>query len=134
AQFRAAPHHRPGRAHGRPHTRSTHASGRAHQTQRPADQDRGRWKLMPEIRRRDRGRKRTREEHARTAQAPLVAGATDRARALALTPLSRETLERLDQFVELLLAWQLTTNLIAPSTAAHLWTRHIADSLQLLEL
>jgi 16S rRNA (guanine527-N7)-methyltransferase len=89
---------------------------------------------MPEIRRPDRGRKRTRGEHARTAQAPLVAGAADRARAVALTPVSRETSERLDQFVGLLLAWQRTTNLIAPSTVAHLWTRHVADSLQLLEL
>ena len=66
---------------------------------------------MPEIRRPHRGRKRKREEHARTAPAPLVAGATDRARALALTPVSRETLERLDQFVRLLRAWQRTTNL-----------------------
>ena len=60
--------------------------------------------------------------------------AADRARALALTPVSRETLARLDRFVELLLTWQETTNLIAPSTIPHLWTRHIADSLQLLEL
>jgi 16S rRNA (guanine527-N7)-methyltransferase len=89
---------------------------------------------MPVIRRPDRGRKRTRGKHARTAQAPLVAGAADRARAVALTPVSRETSERLDQFVGLLLAWQRTTNLIAPSTVAHLWTRHVADSLQLLEL
>ena len=34
--------------------------------------------------------------------------AADRARALALTPVSRETLERLDRFVELLLSWQRT--------------------------
>ena len=60
--------------------------------------------------------------------------AADRARALALTPVSRETSERLDRFVELLLRWQRTTNLIAPSTLSRLWTRHIADSLQLLEL
>jgi 16S rRNA (guanine527-N7)-methyltransferase len=58
----------------------------------------------------------------------------DRARALALTPVSRETSERLDRFVELLLTWQPTTNLIAPSTVSHLWTRHIADSLQLIDL
>lgn len=58
----------------------------------------------------------------------------DRARALSLTPVSRETSERLDRFVELLLTWQRATNLIAPSTISHLWTRHIADSLQLLEL
>jgi len=60
--------------------------------------------------------------------------AADRARALALTPVSRETLERLDRFVALLLAWQQTTNLIASSTVTTLWTRHVADSLQLLDL
>lgn len=57
----------------------------------------------------------------------------DRARALALTPVSRETLARLDRFVELLLRWQQKTNLVASSTLPQLWTRHIADSLQLLE-
>jgi 16S rRNA (guanine527-N7)-methyltransferase len=60
--------------------------------------------------------------------------AADRARALTLTPVSRETLDRLDRFVETLLAWQQRINLIAPSTEPKLWTRHIADSLQLLAL
>jgi 16S rRNA (guanine527-N7)-methyltransferase len=60
--------------------------------------------------------------------------AADRNRALALTPVSRETLDRLDRFVALLLTWQRTMHLIAPSTVPHLWTRHVADSLQLLEL
>jgi 16S rRNA (guanine527-N7)-methyltransferase len=60
--------------------------------------------------------------------------AADRARALALTPVSRETGERLNRFVAALLAWQERTNLIAPSTVPHLWTRHIADSLQLIDL
>jgi 16S rRNA (guanine527-N7)-methyltransferase len=63
--------------------------------------------------------------------APLAA---DRARALELTPVSRETAERLDRFVEILLEWQQRTNLISASTVAHLWTRHIADSLQLVSL
>ena len=36
--------------------------------------------------------------------------------------------------VELLLAWQQTRNLIAASTIPSIWTRHIADSLQLLDL
>jgi 16S rRNA (guanine527-N7)-methyltransferase len=58
----------------------------------------------------------------------------DRSRALALTPVSRETSERLDRFVAVLLAWQQHTNLIAASTEPTLWTRHIADSLQLLRL
>ena len=60
--------------------------------------------------------------------------AADRARALALVPVSRETAARLDRFVALLLQWQAKTNLIAPSTVSTIWTRHIADSLQLLAL
>ena len=58
----------------------------------------------------------------------------DRDAALRLTPVSRETLARLDVFAETLLTWNARTNLIAPSTVPHLWTRHIADSLQLLDL
>jgi 16S rRNA (guanine527-N7)-methyltransferase len=58
----------------------------------------------------------------------------DKARALQLTPVSRETQTRLEKFVELLLLWQQKTNLISPSTIPSLWTRHVADSLQLLEL
>src|SRR5580704_6417747 len=49
-------------------------------------------------------------------------------------PVSRETEERLDRFVALLEEWQAKTNLVAPSTLPNLWTRHIADSLQLLPL
>jgi 16S rRNA (guanine527-N7)-methyltransferase len=60
--------------------------------------------------------------------------AADRGRALALTPVSRETLDRLDRFVAVLLDWQQRMNLIASSTEPKLWTRHIADSLQLLAL
>jgi 16S rRNA (guanine527-N7)-methyltransferase len=58
----------------------------------------------------------------------------DRARALELTPVSRETIERLDRFVATLLAWQPRVNLISRSSEASLWTRHVADSLQLLPL
>jgi 16S rRNA (guanine527-N7)-methyltransferase len=60
--------------------------------------------------------------------------AADRDRALALTPVSRETLARLDRFVELLLETQSHTNLIGAGTIPGLWTRHVADSLQLLDL
>jgi 16S rRNA (guanine527-N7)-methyltransferase len=60
--------------------------------------------------------------------------AADKARALMLVPVSRETEKRLDIFVDLLLRWLRTTNLVASSTLPHLWTRHIADSLQLLAL
>jgi 16S rRNA (guanine527-N7)-methyltransferase len=60
--------------------------------------------------------------------------AADKAAALRLTPVSRETEARLDRYVELLLQWQAKTNLVAPSTLSNLWTRHISDSLQLLAL
>jgi len=60
--------------------------------------------------------------------------ASDKKRALALTPVSRETEERLNNFVALLLLWQSKFNLVASSTLPILWTRHIADSLQLLPL
>jgi len=58
----------------------------------------------------------------------------DKAAALAVTPVSRETEVRLDRYVALLQEWQAKTNLVAPSTLPCLWTRHISDSLQLLSL
>lgn len=58
--------------------------------------------------------------------------AKDREAAFRITPVSRETGERLDHFVELFLKWQRVVQLVAPSTLGTLWTRHIADSLQLL--
>jgi 16S rRNA (guanine527-N7)-methyltransferase len=70
----------------------------------------------------------------RSQQSPAPALASDRAAALALTPVSRETEARLDRYVDLLLEWQAKTNLVAPSTLPILWTRHISDSLQLLML
>jgi 16S rRNA (guanine527-N7)-methyltransferase len=60
--------------------------------------------------------------------------AADKARALTLAPVSRETEMRLETFLEVLLRWQAKLNLVAPSTLHELWTRHIADSLQLLPL
>ena len=56
----------------------------------------------------------------------------DRAKALKLTPVSDDALARLDKYAALLLEWQSRINLVAPSTLPQLWTRHIADSLQLL--
>ena len=66
--------------------------------------------------------------------AELSASAKDKAAALTLTPVSRETEARLDRYIALLLEWQAKTNLVAPSTLANLWTRHVSDSLQLLNL
>jgi 16S rRNA (guanine527-N7)-methyltransferase len=68
---------------------------------------------------------------AKAVPTPL---ASDRTEALALTPVSRETEERLAGFVDLLLAWQKTTHLVSPASIPKLWTRHVADSLQLLDL
>jgi 16S rRNA (guanine527-N7)-methyltransferase len=61
-----------------------------------------------------------------------LSGGADRARALALTPVADSALARLDRYVALLVAWQSRINLIAPSTVPEVWTRHVADSLQLL--
>lgn len=63
----------------------------------------------------------------------------DRDRALTMltaakVDVSRETLARLDAFVALLRTWQNKTNLIAPSTEQAIWSRHIADSLQIMPL
>jgi 16S rRNA (guanine527-N7)-methyltransferase len=70
-----------------------------------------------------------------SAGSPLAPDlAADRAAALALTPVSRETEARLDRFIDLLLMWQAKTNLVSPSTLPVLWSRHISDSLQLLAL
>jgi 16S rRNA G527 N7-methylase RsmG len=54
---------------------------------------------------------------------PIVDLNSDRARALALTPVSRETLERLHRFVAMLLKRQQTANLIAASMVSIVWTR-----------
>lgn len=47
---------------------------------------------------------------------------------------SRETMERLEIFHDLLLKWQKTINLVAPSTMATGWERHFVDSAQLWDL
>jgi len=57
----------------------------------------------------------------------------DRERAVAMTgeTVSRETWGRLDRFVAMVRDQQARMNLIAPSTIPTIWTRHVADSLQL---
>jgi 16S rRNA (guanine527-N7)-methyltransferase len=47
---------------------------------------------------------------------------------------SRESLDRLEILVHLLLDWQKHINLIAPSTIPDVWSRHVIDSLQLVPL
>jgi len=58
----------------------------------------------------------------------------DRDRALRLTPVSRETQERLALLVSELARWQKAKNLVSSGTLADVWTRHVADSLQLFSL
>lgn len=53
---------------------------------------------------------------------------------LARFNVSRESLDRLEVLVKLLLEWQKHINLIAPSTIPDIWSRHVIDSLQLLPL
>src|SRR5258708_235773 len=78
--------------------------------------------------------KTTRQMATAVKQIGTLTLASDKAAALQLTPVSRETEARLDRYVALLLEWQAKTNLVAPSTLPDLWTRHISDSLQLLAL
>jgi 16S rRNA (guanine527-N7)-methyltransferase len=47
---------------------------------------------------------------------------------------SRETLERLSQFVALLEKWNPKINLVGKSTIEDVWVRHVQDSLQLFRL
>lgn len=47
---------------------------------------------------------------------------------------SRETCQRLEAYIALLTRWNARINLVAPATIKTAWTRHVADSAQLLDL
>ena len=47
---------------------------------------------------------------------------------------SRETVDRLNAFVALFQKWAKAINLVAPSTLAEVWNRHIVDSAQIYSL
>ncbi len=49
-------------------------------------------------------------------------------------PVSRETLDRLTLYAQLLGQWGRVQDLVAPSTLDDIWHRHIADSAQVLPL
>ena len=53
---------------------------------------------------------------------------------LARLNVSRESLLKIEAYVDLLLTWQTKINLIGPSTVETVWRRHILDALQLLPL
>lgn len=71
---------------------------------------------------------------AASAEARPVASDRDRDRVLVEAGVSRETAERLDIYVAQLRRWQNVKNLVGPATLAEVWTRHIADALQLRSL
>ena len=58
----------------------------------------------------------------------------DRAAFEAAFGVSRETADRLQIYAGLLVQWQKTINLVAPSTLGDIWHRHTADSAQLVAL
>ncbi len=55
-----------------------------------------------------------------------------RLHALRLVPVSRETAERFDIFVDQVNRWRMKTNLVCDATSGNVWIRHIADSAQIL--
>jgi 16S rRNA (guanine527-N7)-methyltransferase len=63
-----------------------------------------------------------------------VATPLSRAEAGALLGVSRETLERLQTYLDLLARWQQRINLVGPSTLEDPWRRHIVDCGQLWRL
>lgn len=52
----------------------------------------------------------------------------------AQTSVSRETLERLERYVALLKKWNPAINIVSRSTLDEVWTRHMLDSAQILNL
>jgi 16S rRNA (guanine527-N7)-methyltransferase len=53
---------------------------------------------------------------------------------LARLNVSRESLLKIEAYVDLLLIWQTKINLIGPSPVETVWRRHVLDALQLLPL
>jgi 16S rRNA (guanine527-N7)-methyltransferase len=57
--------------------------------------------------------------------------AKDRHAAMRLICVSRETEDRLAEYVDMLSTWQRTLNLVSEKTLPLIWTRHVADSAQI---
>jgi 16S rRNA (guanine527-N7)-methyltransferase len=64
----------------------------------------------------------------------MLSPAADRARALSLVPLPPDAEARLARLVDLLGRWRALANLVSEASFAEVWTRHVADSAQLLAL
>jgi 16S rRNA (guanine527-N7)-methyltransferase len=65
------------------------------------------------------------------ARASSIGSAEDFARQFSV---SRETISRLKTYEKLLKQWQKTINLVGAGTLEQTWSRHFADSAQLLDL
>ncbi|NFV81637.1 16S rRNA (guanine(527)-N(7))-methyltransferase RsmG [Magnetospirillum aberrantis] len=52
----------------------------------------------------------------------------------AKTAVSRETMERLRAYAEVLVKWQARINLVGPDTIPNLWQRHFLDSAQVFPI
>lgn len=65
----------------------------------------------------------------RSTRVPLGAGGFAK-----LTGVSRETLDKLNEYVTLLSAWNQRINLVGRDTMGDIWRRHILDSAQLFPL
>lgn len=63
-----------------------------------------------------------------------MSGPTPPADMLSRFNVSRESLDNLRIYVDLLLKWQKRINLIGPSTTSVVWQRHIADALMLADI
>ena len=59
---------------------------------------------------------------------------SEEAKAWLAARVSRETLDRLEVYHDLLVKWQRTVNLVAPATLEEAWHRHFVDSAQLFGL
>jgi 16S rRNA (guanine527-N7)-methyltransferase len=62
----------------------------------------------------------------------MVVDPSDRAQAMALMDVSRETVELFQRYVDELHRWQKVKNLVGPATLDSVWTRHVADAAQLV--
>ncbi|MDX2308388.1 MAG: 16S rRNA (guanine(527)-N(7))-methyltransferase RsmG [Hyphomicrobium sp.] len=58
----------------------------------------------------------------------------DRGSFASAVEVSRETLDRLETYADLLNQWQRAVQLVAPSTLGNIWGRHFADSAQIFGL
>lgn len=65
---------------------------------------------------------------------PTSSEAQDALRGAGVNDVSRETIERLEAYVALLREWSRVHNLIGPIEMDQIWSRHIADSAQLITL